>query len=467
MKLPFQVSGAVKEVSYTLIVSQVLLAVGYGRGYVAFLFHQLDLPGSQIILDDEQKSRIAGSIGILSPFGCILSGTLMDIFGRKLYFFVTFIPQIISWVTIALANSYDMLLYGMIIQGISLGMGFSTSTYISEIGSATYRGALFGGLAVFYSSGAMLCNILMYFIAWNLVAWIYVGLSVFGMFSTLLLLESPIWLYNKGRKEDAIRALCSLRATNIDGVKNEIGDMEKNNVGKPKASFVGTMKNVLKAWKPFLMAISLQLLMQLTGYTALFGYPILIFDRLRLPLNSSRFTLMYAIAGGIGAVCAPFLMLKLNRRTHLSSSAAVMAVCTIAVGVYEEIFYQSDDKPLSFIVPVAFYIFSFSCNGGVLLIAYTVGTELYPSEVKGVINGIFGAVYYITWSVILKVYPALLNAVHIKIIIWCYTGCCLAIILFSTFILPETKGKTLNEVQEQYFQKKKKKCGDKMHAVME
>ncbi|XP_065205801.1 facilitated trehalose transporter Tret1-like isoform X2 [Planococcus citri] len=460
-------TSVVKEVSYSIIVYQLLLSIGYGRGYIVFLFRQLALPGSQIILNDEQKSRIAGSIGILSPLGCILSGTLMDMFGRKLYFFVTFIPQIISWVIIALADSYEMLLYGMIIQGINLGMAFTTSTYISEIASSTRRGALLGGLTVSYSSGAMLCNVLMYCIPWNVVAWIYAGLSVFGMLSMLLLVESPVWLYNKGRREIAIRALCSLRATNIDGVKNEIGDMEKNNAGKPKASIVGTMKNLLNAWKPFSIAVSLQLLFQLTGYTALFGYTIDIFDRLKLPLDSSRFTIVYAIAGVIGAACAPIFMFKMNRRTHLRSTAAIMAICTISVGVYEEIFYHSDDKPFSFIVPVAFYIFSLACNAGVLPISYTVGTELYPSEVKGMVNGIFGALYYITWSVILKVYPAFLNTVHIKIIIWCYTSFCLLIILFGTFILPETKGKTLNEVQEQYFQKKKKKSKNEMHTVIE
>ena len=123
------------------------MSVGYGRSYVVFLFLQLNQPNSQIILNFEQQSWIgivfhfffviifsfknsylsldtASSIGFLSPLGCILSGTLMDIFGRKLYFFVTFIPQIISWIIIAMATSYTMLLFGMIIQGLSLGRAF-------------------------------------------------------------------------------------------------------------------------------------------------------------------------------------------------------------------------------------------------------------------------------------------------------------------------------------------------------
>lgn len=65
---------------------------------------------------------LGSSLGILSPIGCMLSGTLMDVFGRKLYFFVMFIPQVVSWTVIALASSYEMLLCGMAIQGFGLGM---------------------------------------------------------------------------------------------------------------------------------------------------------------------------------------------------------------------------------------------------------------------------------------------------------------------------------------------------------
>ncbi|XP_065205805.1 facilitated trehalose transporter Tret1-like [Planococcus citri] len=450
-------TGLVKEVFYTFIVYQVFISIGIGRSYVVFLFHQLDLPNSQIIINDEQKSRIASSIGILSPLGCIFSGVLMDFCGRRLFFFVTFISQIISWVMIALARNYDMLLNGMIIQGINLGMGYIGSIYIPEIVLPSRRRAFLAILSISFNLGVTICNTLMYFVPWNIAAWIYATYSLICMFSMLLLSESPVWLYTKGEKETAIQTLCSLRCSNVDTIQHEIDDLEKSSHLKSKTStFTGLLKNILGAWKPSLIAISLQALFQMTGYMMLFGYTIAFFDQLRVPIDSSKFAVTYSMAGIIGSVCAPFFMQNMNRRTQMFSCAFVMAICIIVVGIYEGIFYNRSDKMYPYIVSLALYVYALVGNAGVLPIVNSIGAEIYPSEVRGIMNGIFGMAWYISLSVILKLYPTLMNILDIRIILWYSAGFCVAIVLFGIFILPETKGKTLNQVQQQYFQKNRK-----------
>lgn len=334
-------------------------------------------------------------------------------------------------------------------------MGFIGNVYIPEIVLPSRRGALLALPSLFFNVGAMACNTLMYYVSWNTAACIYAIYSLISMLSMFLLAESPLWLFSKGKEEVAIRTLSLLRSSTIDEIQHEIDDMKKSTVKKGKTSFIRVLKNILGAWKPSLIAIGLQFVFQMTGYTALFGYTILFFDQLRSPINSSKFAIVYTLAGVIGVFCLPILMQKMNRRTHLSLLASVMAICTIVVGIYEEIYHDFGDKPFPYVVPVAFYVFSFACNAGVMPIAYSIGSELYPSEVRGIMNGIFGLFWYLCWAGVLKFFPNMLNAFEVKTIVRYFTGFCLTVVLFALFILPETKGKTLNQVQQQYFQKKK------------
>ncbi|XP_065205807.1 facilitated trehalose transporter Tret1-like isoform X2 [Planococcus citri] len=458
-------NGLVSEVVYTIIVLPVYLFIGISGSYVVFLLPQLDLPGSNIHLNDDQKSWIASSIQLLSYFGCLFSGTIQDLFGRKVYFFLVFIPQIISWIVVALATNYDTMLWGMVIQGISLGMSFTASTYLSEIALTAHRGAILGSLPITYNLGAMVCNSLMYYVSWNIAAWIFAITSAMSMFLLLFIPESPIWLYNKGKKERAIRTLCSLRVSDIHKVQGEIDDMQKSIDGKPKLTLTRVLIEILKSWKPLLIVVVLQSLMQNTGYTILFSYTILVFERLQLPsLEGGKFAIVFALSGVIGSICTPFLMYKLTRKTQLILSSLVMAICIIAVVVYEEIFLHASNKPFPYVVPAALYVFSFACNAGAMPIAYTIGAEIFPGEVRGTINGIFGVIWHINWTLIVKFYPMVVNIFGIKIILWACAVFCLTIILFGIWFLPETKGKTLNQVQEQYFKSKKKTNPDNVDS---
>ncbi|XP_065205797.1 facilitated trehalose transporter Tret1-like [Planococcus citri] len=380
---------------------------------------------------------------------------MMDLFGRKLYFFVMFVPMVVSWIIIALATTYEMLICGMAILGFGIGMGFCVSTYISEISSSAHRGALLGLITVFYNMGSVICNTLMYFTTWKTSAWIYALLCVCFMLSTFLLPESPAWLYSKGKKEIAIKTLCSIRCSNANDIKTEIEDMEKSNSNKcEKFSFAGFIKKISSAWKPFLIVAMLPLLLPHSGFSILVSYTIFFFDRLRLPIDSSKFAIGYAAAGVIGSVIAPYIMHRMKRRTLMAISSSTMGLCAVIIGIYEEIFYHRDDKLFPYIVSVSFYAYAVACNAGVLLIAYCIGSEVFPNEVRGIMNGLYGVFTYFYWSVTIKLYPTLMNIFDIKIIIWSFAAFCFLITTYSYLFLPETKGLTLNEVQEKYFQKK-------------
>lgn len=342
-------------------------------------------------------------------------------------------------------------------------MSFCVSTYISEISTSENRGALLGVTEVAYNVGVMFCNILMYNLMWDTVAVMFIALSIVFMGSMLLLPESPVWLYGKGKKEKSLKILSSLRCTEPENILDEIQDMEKSCNQETKTSFCKTIKNIFRAWKPLVITSVLIGLLQHTGYSIMVAYTIMIFDRLKLPFESSKITITYSMVAFIGSAATPFFMHRMGRKAILSMSSFVMGVCMIVVAIYEEIFYQNE-KMFAWIVPIAFYVYALACNIGVLPIGFIVGGELFPNEVRGIMNGLYGLFAYGYWSVTLKLYPKFMFFCGIKVTIWAFAISCFVVTLFGAFILPETRGKTLNEVQEQYFQKKRKKSEKKEAA---
>ncbi|XP_065203971.1 facilitated trehalose transporter Tret1-like [Planococcus citri] len=313
----------------------------------------------------------------------------------------------------------------------------------------------------------MFCSILLYNVMWNVAAIVFVALSTIFMFSTLLLPESPVWLYSKGKQEKSVKILRSLRCTEVENITDEIQDMEKNCAEETKTSFCETVKNVCRAWKPLLITILLFGLLQHTGYSIMIAYTIMIFDRLELPLESAKVTILYSVVGFIGSVATPFFMHKMGRKSILGFSSFGMGACMVVVAVYEEIFYYQSEKLFAYIVPVAFYVYTLACNIGVLPIGFIVGGELFPNEVRGTMNGLYGVFAYAYWALTLKFYPKFMYTFGIKAAIWAFAASCFMVTFFAVFILPETRGKTLNEVQEQYFKKKKKQSASTMEIQLE
>ncbi|XP_065205788.1 facilitated trehalose transporter Tret1-like [Planococcus citri] len=456
MPVKFFRKGIINEVLYSCIILSTYLFHGISRSYPSFLFHQLDAANSTITVNDEEKSWIAAYINLLSPVGCMSAGIIMDAYGRKLSVQCVFVPFLVSWVMLAFAKNVSMIYMAALIQSIGTGMSFSTSTYISEISTADHRGALLGSVEIIFCLGVLLCNILMYFMNWSIVSMIFIAVTALSLVLTFILPESPTWLYLKGRKDESINTLISIRGQNRDAIKPEIEDMENYTSSQAKTKLSETIKNCFLAWKQFSIAFVLFILQQHTGYSTMTLFIIMIVDRLHIPYASTDVALMYSVASSVAGFITPYVMYKFNRKPTLTISAIGMSICAAAIPIYQSFSESYDEKPFPWVVIVALCTYVISCGIGVLPISFTIAGELFPNEVRGVLNGVYGAVAYLYWSFLYKITPWFLAEFGASGVMWTFSVSALLTALFSVFVLPETKGKTLNEVQEEYFKKKSK-----------
>lgn len=336
-------------------------------------------------------------------------------------------------------------------------MAFCIPSYVSEISTSDLRGALFSIIEFTYSISILLCSILMTYLKWNTVALIFAVLSVFAFILTFVLPESPIWLYSKGYPDKAIKTLQLIRCVeDVKEIESEVCEMEEACSSKTKFNFITTIRNCVKAWKQFLIATSLFMLLQTTGYAVMVSLIITVIDSLRIPYDSSTVAILYSVSGVIASILTPYTIHTYKRKSITRVSALGMMISMLTVLIYEHIFYYEDSKPFAWIVPISLFVYIFMCTIGVLPLSFVIGGELFPHEVKGTLMGLNGAIGFAYLTIVLKVFPMFLSYFGIKVVLLTFVITTFMIVLHATFVLPETQGKSLNEVQELYFRKKEK-----------
>lgn len=334
-------------------------------------------------------------------------------------------------------------------------MSFCVATYVAEISSARRRGALLSILEIMHSIGVVICYVSMYFFRWNVVS---IGFAIFSAIClalTMRLPESPIWLYMRNKKEKSIRVLTGLRRLPRDAVEEEILGMEKACAEQTKTNVSNTVCQCLRAWKPLLIVTVMVVMMQNIGYLLMVSFIIVFVDSLNVPYTGSDVSIMYAISGFVASCLTPYTIHNFGIKITLTLSALSMGICMAVIGAYEEIFYDSEEKPFAWIIPAALVVYVFACTLGVYPICFLVGGELFPNEVRGILNGVYGALTYGYGTILSKIYMDYVNFAGIKGTVWTFSSFGFILALYTIFVIPETRNKSLDQIQEEYFKKKR------------
>lgn len=334
----------------------------------------------------------------------------------------------------------------------SSGMCLCLITYTTEICSTKYRGIMLSSVVVAFNLGATICNVLMYFFSWNVVSLIFSGFSVFGAFLVFLLPESPVWLYSKGRTQKAIDILHSIRNGTSEEIANEAEEIRHSFAEqKEQIGCIQMMKNCFKAWRQMVILMGFTLVIMHAGHYIVLSYTVMVVDGLKIPFDEATISLCYSIVGIGASFFSPFFFYNYNRKPTLAISTFGMGLGMTIVAVHEEIYLYEKDKPAAWIVPLSLFLYVACSNVAILPLGFIIGGEILPAEGRGVLFGIGSGFTSIYYTLTLKFYPQVLFCFGIKPLLWCFAVNSFIVTLFAVFVLPETRGKTLNEVQEQYF----------------
>lgn len=386
--------------------------------------------------------------------GVIFSGFLSDKFGRKKVLILSAILFFISAVGSSIPNNLTQFVIARLIGGVGVGIASLLSPmYISEIAPAKIRGTL----VTLYQLAIVIGINLVYYInlqiassgdaQWNLdIGWrIMLVSEVIPALLFIILLffipESPRWLASKGKIDSAKAIIEKINGQNKSAeLLNEIQDSFKEEKGSILVLFTSGLRMAI------VVGMFLAFFSQITGINAIIYYAPEIFKNIGFGADSAMFqTVIIGTVNTVFTFVAIAFIDKYGRRTLLLWGISGMIICLGGVGLMFHIELSSGPWLLLFILG---FIASFAMSLGP--IPWVLISEIFPTKFRGVAMSISILMVWIGVVLITQLTPILLEGVGGAFTFWIFMINAIILIIFTYNMIPETKGKTLEEIAKMW-----------------
>ncbi|GAB4839417.1 hypothetical protein Ancab_028940 [Ancistrocladus abbreviatus] len=383
--------------------------------------------------------------------GAIASGQIAEYIGRKGSLMIAAIPNIIGWLAISFAKDSSFLYMGRLLEGFGVGIiSYTVPVYIAEIAPQNLRGGLGSVNQLSVTIGIMLAYLLGLFVEWRILA-------VLGILPCTVLIpglffipESPRWLAKMGMVEEFETSLQVLRGFDTD-ISVEVNEIKRSVASASKRTTIRFVElKQRRYWLPLMIGIGLLILQQLSGINGVLFYSSTIFEDAGVT-SSNVATVGLGAVQVIATAVATWLADKAGRRLLLIISSAGMTFGLIVVAAS---FYVKDavsDESTLYnvccilaVVGVVVMVVSFSLGMGP--IPWVIMSEILPVTIKGLAGSTATLFNWFGAWVVTMTANLLLN--------WSGGGTFTIYMVLSAFTLafvviwvPETKGRTLEEIQ--------------------
>lgn len=412
-------------------------------------------------LSPAMKGFAASSALIACIFGAGFAGTLSDYLGRKKVLILSAILFLISAIGTALAPSLLQFVIFRFIGGLGVGAASMTSPmYIAEISPARIRGRMVSVNQFAIVFGMLLVYFVNYFIArqgaqaWNIQAgwrWMFGSESIpatLFLFLTLLVPESPRWLTKKGGKDKALSILAR-----VDGTKYAREEMAS--IEETIAHESGELSQLFRPGMKLVLAIGviLAVLQQVTGINVFLYFGSDVFGK----LGGETIDVALLEQVVVGATNLAFTIIaiwtvdKLGRKPLMIIGSSGMGVSLFAMGFAGV--YQARGLWLLFFV--LGYIACFALSVGPVV--WVILSEIFPTKIRGRAMGIATICLWSANTVVSQTFPMmdenkfLIDIFHHGFPFFVYGTMCIVLIVFMWRFVPETKGKSLEEIEKMWF----------------
>ncbi|CAA7013594.1 unnamed protein product [Microthlaspi erraticum] len=383
--------------------------------------------------------------------GAIASGQISEYIGRKGSLMIAAIPNIIGWLSISFAKDTSFLYMGRLLEGFGVGIiSYTVPVYIAEIAPQTMRGALGSVNQLSVTIGIMLAYLLGLFVPWRILA-------VLGVLPCTLLIpglffipESPRWLAKMGFTEDFETSLQVLRGFDAD-ITVEVNEIKRSVASSGKRSavrFVDLKRR--RYYFPLMVGIGLLALQQLGGINGVLFYSSTIFESAGVS-SSNVATLGVGVVQVLATAVATWLVDKSGRRLLLmiSSIGMTISLVIVAIAFYLKEYVDPDSSMysiLSMVSVVGVVAMVIACSLGMGPIPWLIMSEILPVNIKGLAGSIATLLnWFVSWLVTMT--ANMLLAWSSGGTFTLYALVCGFTVAFVSLWVPETKGKTLEEIQ--------------------
>jgi sugar porter (SP) family MFS transporter len=439
------------------------LLFGFDTGVISGAIEPLT---ARFGLSDFMKGWASGCVLVGCAAGVLLVGPVSDRYGRRLAMFLAAAMFLASAIGTALPNDIVTFIVFRILGGLGIGIAsISTPMYISEITPAHIRGRLVAVNQIAIVGGIALTSVINYFIAksgdqawltetgWR---WMFgIGILPAMLFSLLLMPipESPRWLIEKKREDEARRILEKVGGkefarTELDGIKEAISQES------------GTWGELFSARLrlPLVIGVLLAILQQVTGINVFMYFGATIFKTMSSSTGVDAGLLQQCIINGTGVLFTLIAIASVDRwgrKPLMLVGSAGMGISLLAMGVMAQTLTDPAAVSGWMLFFIVLYIACFGLSVGPVV--WVILAEIFPTAVRGRALGLATFFLWTADYAVTQTFP-LMDAKDSWFVahfnhafpFYIYAAFCVVLIWVVWRLVPETKGRSLEEIERSW-----------------
>ena len=439
------------------------LLFGYDTGVISGAIEPLT---ARFALSALMKGWVSGCVLIGCATGVLMVGGLSDRFGRRLPLFLSAIMFFFSAVGTALPSEVWVFILFRFLGGVGIGIAsIATPMYIAEIAPARVRGRLVAVNQIAIVGGIAATSFVNYFIArggdqtWLIETgwrWMFAtGIAPSVLFALLLLRipESPRWLIEMKREEEARTILASVGGAAFRD--SEFAEIKKA-VSRDLTERVSLLSPHLR--RPLVLGIALAILQQVTGINVFMYFGATIFRSLSASTGVDAGLLQQVVINGAGVIFTLVAIASVDRwgrRPLMLLGTAGMGVALLSMGAMAEWVADPASTGGWMLAFILVYIAAFGLSVGP--VTWVILVEIFPTTVRGRALGLATFFLWTADYAVTQTFPMMdasgswfVRHFHHAFPFYAYTAFCVALMGVVWRFVPETKGRTLEEIERDW-----------------
>jgi len=433
---------------YVLLASIVAATSGLLFGFdIAVINGAILFLRQQFGLSEVETELAASSLLVGCVFGASLSGALSDRFGRRRTLVISAVLFALSAVGAALPRNLAEFVAARFAGGLAIGMAsLLAPLYIAEVSPARIRGRLVSLNQMAIVSGillAYLINWLLSYLGPESWRWMFASAVVpsLAFFIALFFVpESPRWLTEQGREQEALEVL-----TRVNGREQALAELAQ--IREVIAEETGSLRELLQPGfrRALAIAVALAVLQQITGINTVLFYGSVIFQEQvggRSETSAIGANVVIGLINFAATIVALWLIDRSGRRRLLMVSSGAMALGQFALGAA----FLLEPRPFLLILAIMLACvaaFAVGLGPGVWVLL----AEIFPTRIRGRAMSIATVSLWAACVALTMTFLSLVSAISITGAFWLYGAMCVITYLVVWLATPETKGRTLEEIE--------------------
>lgn len=402
-------------------------------------------------ISEQESSWVGSLLSLGAALGGPPFGMMVNKMGRKRALLALSLPVTASWIVIACTRSVIWLCIARFASGITLGgVCFVVPIYVAEIAEPSIRGPLSAIMQVAFNVGILFVYALGTMEKYMLMNLTCLAIPIIFVLQFMWMPETPQYFLSKDNRAGAAKSLQWLRGKNHN-VENELQQLKEHadEEAKNRGSLRAALTNPVTV-KALLISTGLVSFQQLTGICVVLFYTETIFQAVGSTMSASLSSVIVGVVMLISSILIIPIMDRAGRRVLLLVSCSFGSLSLLALGLYfflkEQL--QLDVSAIGWLPLVCLIVYISTYCLGIGPLPWVVMSEVLPPNAKGCAGAIVSTVCWMTSFGLTNSFQMFVDYVGRYGAFWSFAFYALLAVAFVYYKVPETKGISLQEIQE-------------------